>query len=64
MDPPQHITDQEHYVGVTTIAFFEELQGNIATDLSGQGNAYVLVMYDFDSNTIDAVGIKNRKQHR
>ena len=64
MDPPQHITDQEHYVGVTTIAFFEELQGFIATYLSGQGNAYVLVMYDFDSNTIDAVGIKNRKQHR
>jgi hypothetical protein len=68
LDPPRHITNRQHYVGVETIAF-EELKGIIATDLpgrfpttSGQGNAYVLVMYDFDSNSINAVGIKNRKK--
>jgi hypothetical protein len=67
-DPPRHINNREHYVGVTTIAF-EELKGIIATDLpgrfpttSGQGNSYVMVMYDFDSNTINAVAIKNRKK--
>ena len=57
-----------HYVGITTIPF-EELRGIIATDLtgqfpttSGQGNVYILVMYDFDSNTINAIRIiKNRK---
>ena len=44
------------------------MKGIIATDLPGyfpitlgQGNSYVLVMHDFDSNTINAVGIKNRK---
>jgi hypothetical protein len=52
----------------TTIAF-EDLKGIIATDLpgrfpttSGQGNTYVRVMYDFDSNSINAVGVKNRKK--
>ena len=67
LDLPRHITNQEHYAGVTTIAF-KELKGIIATDLPGyfpitlgQGNSYVLVMYDFDSNTINAVGIKNGK---
>jgi hypothetical protein len=41
----------------------------MATDLpgrfptaSGQGDSYVMVMYDFDSNTINAVAIKNRKK--
>jgi hypothetical protein len=46
------------------------LKGIIATDLpgrfpttSGQGNSIVMVMYDFDSNTINAVAIsKNRKK--
>jgi hypothetical protein len=68
LDPPHHINNREHYIGVTTIAF-EELKGITATDLpgrfpttSGQGNAYVMVMYDFDSNTINAVAIKNRKK--
>ena len=28
---------------------------------SAQGNAYVLVMYGYDSNTINAVVIKNKK---
>jgi hypothetical protein len=68
LDPPRHINNRENYVGVTTIAF-EELKGTIATDLpgrfpttSGQGNSYVMIMYDYDSNTINAVAIKNRKK--
>jgi hypothetical protein len=70
LDPPRHINNREHYVGVTTIIAFEELKGILATDLpdrfpttSGQGNSYVMVMYDFDSNTINnAVAIKNREK--
>ena len=67
LDPPRRITNREHSVGVTTIAF-EELKGIIATDLpgrlpttSGQGNAYVLTTsffassceyeYGYDSNS-------------
>ena len=68
LDAPRHNTNRQHYVGVETIAF-EDLKGIIAADLPGrfpttpgQGNAYVLVMYDFDSNSINAVGIKNRKK--
>jgi hypothetical protein len=68
LDPPRHINNRQHYVGVTTIAF-EELKGIIATDLPGifpttsaQGNAYVMVLFDFDLNTINAVAIKNRKK--
>jgi hypothetical protein len=68
LDPLRHINNREHYVGVTTIAF-EELKGILATDLpgrfpttSGQGNSYVMVMYDLDSNTINTVAIKNRKK--
>jgi hypothetical protein len=41
----------------------------IATDLpgrfpptSGQGHSYAMMMYDFDSNTINAVAIMNRKK--
>jgi hypothetical protein len=68
LEPPRQINNREHNVEVTTIAF-EELKGIMATDLpgrfpttSGQGNSYVMVMYDFDSNTINAVAIKNRKK--
>jgi hypothetical protein len=68
LEPPRHITNRQHYVSVETIAF-EDLKGIIATDLpgrfpttSGQGNSYVMVMYDLDSNSINAVAIKNRKK--
>jgi hypothetical protein len=67
MEPPRRINNREHNIEVTTIAF-EELKGIIATDLpgrfpttSGQRNSYVMVMYGYDSNTINAVAIKNRK---
>ena len=35
LDPPKHITDREHYIGVTAIAF-EKSKGIIATDLPGR----------------------------
>ena len=67
LQPPRRITNRNHNVAVDVIPF-EDLKGIIATDLPGrfpttsaQGNAYVLVMYDYDSNTINAVAIKNRK---
>ena len=47
---------------------FEELKGMIATDQTGRypltsrrGNAYIVVLYDFDSNAILATGIRSRK---
>ncbi|OEU05713.1 hypothetical protein FRACYDRAFT_231764 [Fragilariopsis cylindrus CCMP1102] len=67
LPPPIRLTNRQHTVAVDIVPF-EELKGIIATDLPGrfpttsaQGNAYVLVMYDYDSNTINAVAIKNRK---
>jgi hypothetical protein len=67
LEPPRRINKRQHDVAVDILPF-EELKGIIATDLPGrfpttsaQGNAYVLVMYDYDSNTINAVAIKNRK---
>jgi hypothetical protein len=57
LDLPEQITNRQHTVGVETIQF-EKLKGIIATDLpdrfpttSGQGNAYVLVMYDYMTQT-------------
>jgi hypothetical protein len=68
-EPHRRINNREHNIQVTTILSFAELKGIIATDLqgsfpttSGQGNSYVMVMYDYDSNTINAVAIKNRKK--
>ena len=48
---------------------FEELKGIILTDQTGcfpittrLGNAYIMLLYDFDSNAILAPGIKSRKK--
>ena len=48
---------------------FEELRGVIATYQTGRfpitsrlGNAYIMVLYDFDYNAILATGIKSRKK--
>ena len=48
---------------------FEKLKGVIATDQNGRflitsrlGNAYIMVMYDFDYNAILETGIKSRKK--
>jgi hypothetical protein len=67
LDPPRLNGDRKHYVGVESFKF-EELKGISASDLPGrfpltsaQGNAYVMVLYDTNSNTIQAVPIQNRK---
>ena len=48
---------------------FEELKGVIETDQTGRfpitselGNAYIMVLYDFDSNAILATCIKSRNK--
>jgi hypothetical protein len=69
MDPPRGNLDRQHYVGINAVKF-DDLKGIISTDLPGRfpltsarGNAYVFVLYDFDSNSILAVPIKNRSKH-
>jgi hypothetical protein len=64
---PRPNRDRKHYVGIESFKF-EDLEGISATDLPGrfpitssQGNAYVMVMYDTNSNAIQAVPIKSRK---
>jgi hypothetical protein len=60
----------KHYVGVESFKF-EELKAISATDLPGrfpitssQGNAYVMVMYDTDSNAIQALtSLAQRGRH-
>jgi hypothetical protein len=66
LDPPRRITNWEHLVGVDVIPY-QELTGKISTDQAGkfpittqQGNAYIMVLYDFDSNSIHATPIKSR----
>jgi hypothetical protein len=63
LEPPRNNKDRKHYVGIESFKF-EELKGISATDLPGrfsitsaQGNAYVMVMFDTDSNAIQAVPI-------
>ena len=67
LEPPRQILDRKHFVGVNVIKF-EDLKGIIATDQTGRfpitsrrGNKYIMVLYDFDSNVIDATAIKSRK---
>ena len=67
LEPPRQILDQKDYVGVKVIKF-EDLKGTIATDqtrrfpiTSRQGNKYIMVLYDFNSNVIDTTAIKSRK---
>eukprot|EP00978_Attheya_sp_CCMP212_P009528 scaffold22535_cov32-Attheya_sp.AAC.1 len=68
LEPPRGNIDRKHFVGVNAVKF-EDLKGIISTDLPGRfpitsarGHAYVFVMYDFDSNSILAVPIKNRRK--
>ena len=60
-------TKQEHQVG-SAVFKMNELKGLICTDLPGrfpfissQGNNYVFVIYDYDSNEILAAPIKSRQ---
>jgi hypothetical protein len=66
LEPPRGNIDRGHFVGIDAVKF-ETLKGIISTDLPGrfpitsaQGNAYIFVLYDFDSNSILATPIKNR----
>ena len=69
--PGKQPLNREHQVGIHVIDF-EELKGVIATDQTGRfpitsrlGNAYIMVLYDFDYNAILATCIKSRKkEHR
>ena len=66
--PEKQPLNQEHQVGIHVIDF-EELKGVIATDQTGcfpitsrLGNAYIMVLYDFDYNSILETVIKSRKK--
>ena len=66
LEPPCQIFDRKHHVGINVVKF-EELKGTIATDQIGRfpitsqrGNKHIMVLYDFDSNVIDATAIKSR----
>ena len=73
LDPPRsHLQLQKnHQVCAAGVVSYEELKGLICTDLPGRfpvqsfyGNEYIFVMYDYDSNLINAVPIKSRsKKH-
>lgn len=60
--------DQKYSVGVQCVSF-QQLRGTILTDqigrfplTSAQGNTYVIILYDFDSNAILATAIKSKKK--
>ena len=66
--PGKQPLNREHQVGIHMIDF-EELKGVIVIDHTGRlpitsrlGNAYIMVLYDFDYNAILATGIKSRKK--
>ena len=67
LDPPRKIHNREHYVSINAIGF-PELNGMISTDqtghfpiTSGRGNTHIMVLYDHDSNFINATAIKSKK---
>jgi hypothetical protein len=55
--PPRHVLKKQVREGTAPT----DLPGRFPTT-SGKGNSYVMVMYDFNSNTINAVAIKYRKK--
>ena len=66
---PDILQSRERRVGVHLVSF-DELKGYIATDLCGvypamsnRGMKYILVLYDYDSNTILARVMKSNKGH-
>ena len=69
LDPPPKNNNQEHYVGIN-IVNFENLNDMISTDqmgkfliTSGRGNTHIMVLYDHDSNFINATAIKSRLEN-
>ena len=66
LEPARGNLDRKHYIVVNAIEF-DDIKYIISTDLPGcfpktsaRENAYIFIMYDFDSNRILAVPIKNR----
>jgi hypothetical protein len=64
--PRSHI-DHTHHVGAHLLDLHQDLEGMIATDLTGRfpftssrGMTYPFVLYDYDSNAILASPIKSR----
>ena len=66
---PHRTTDasKTHHVGIARVLPIDQMAGTVSTDITGRfpitsarGNAYVFVMYDYDSNAILASPIKDR----
>ena len=72
LEPPQQITDREHYVCIDCVPFeemHEKSKEIIATDQTGRfsitsarENAYIMVLYDYDSIVINETAIKSRRK--
>ena len=69
LDPPRKINNREYYVGINVVNF-ENLNGMISTDQTGQfaitsgrGNTHIMVLYDHDTNFINATAIKLRLEN-
>ena len=67
LDPSRANVNCQHHIGVQVIKL-EELTGTIATDQSGRspiqsrrGNSYIMLLYDYNSNVINATPIKSRE---
>ena len=65
LEPAHGNLDRKHYIGINAINFYD-IKVIISTDLprrlpiiSERGNTYIFVMYNFASNIILAVPIKN-----
>ena len=66
LHPPQQFIDRQHNVIINTFNM-EELNGLISTNqtgwfliTSGQDNTYIMVLYDNDTNIINATAIKSK----
>ena len=67
--PPRTPRDKTHDIGVFCVDV-AKLKNTVAIDLPGRypvtsarGHKYIFVMYDYDSNFINAIPIKSRKSH-
>ena len=69
LEPQQKTHNRKHYIGINFINF-QELNGMISTDQTGQfpitcgrGNTHIMVLYDHDSNFINETAIKSRLEN-
>ena len=69
LDPLRANVNRQRHIGIQVIKF-EELTGTIAIDQSGRfpiqsrrGNSYIMLMYDYNSNVIDATSNPNGAIH-